>query len=337
MLLLRRLSKDFRVSSRIVRALDDVSLEVNAAETVTVVGESGSGKTTLLRLAIGIEPPTAGSVEFNGRPLSHFGHDDWRTFRNAVQPVFQDPWGSLNPRMRVDRIVMEPLHCLLQLGKTEAAERARHAFEAVGLDHALLTRYPHEFSGGQRQRIAIARALALQPKLVVLDEPVSALDVSVRAQIVNLLKDLQIRHGLAYLLVSHDMPTVWGMSDRIVVLYRGKIMEQASADMLRNAALSPYTQRLLDSTLPDHPAKRLDIRASSQPSAPVLIAPEDDRHACVFHPTCPRVMERCRRESPALTQVGPGHAVACHLHPGPGSDLAPSQQNDSPYPIAAAS
>lgn len=331
MIVLRGVTRDFTVGGRRLRAVHDVTLTVDKAETVAVVGESGSGKSTLLRIAVGIDSPSSGSVEFRGRALSAFNADDWRRFRSAVQPVFQDPWGSLNPRMRVDRIVMEPLRCLLDLPRTDAATRAAAALESVGLDSGALRRYPHEFSGGQRQRIAIARALALRPEVVVLDEPVSALDVSIRAQIVNLLKDLQAKHGLGYLLVSHDMPTVWGMSDRVVVLYRGKVMEEAGAEVLRRQARSPYTLRLLDSVLPDHPSMRLEHRIPRESFVPTSAA-QGERHGCPFHTACPVAIDRCHREIPELLKVGPGHAVACHLHADSASGAAVSARQGSPYP-----
>jgi oligopeptide/dipeptide ABC transporter ATP-binding protein len=291
------------------RAVDGVSFQVPAGRTVAIVGESGSGKSTLLRVALGIERPSAGEVRFAGRPVDQFSSAEWLTFRQNVQPVLQDPWGALNPRMRVGQIVAEPLQCLQSRSARAAAPAAEAALREVGLGGEHLARYPHEFSGGQRQRIAIARALAIRPRLVLLDEPVSALDVSVRAQIVNLLKDLQAEHGLSYVLVSHDMPTVWSLSDSIVVLYRGKVMEIAEAETLRTDARSPYTQRLISSILPSHPRERRSLRVAPalQPPTPEVVA-----GGCVFYPLCPVALDRCRTESPTLELIGPKHHVACH-------------------------
>lgn len=316
MLSLDRVTKDYAPAGAVwrttaqgaVRALDGVSLAVSAGETVAIVGESGSGKSTLLRIAIGIEAPTAGSVRHEGRDLRSFDRPAWRAFRGAVQPVFQDPWGSLNPRMRARQIVAEPLECLLRLERAEVHERTLRTLVEVGLGAEHLERFPHEFSGGQRQRIAIARALALRPRLVVLDEPVSALDVSVRAQIVNLLKDLQAEHGLAYLLVSHDMLTVWSLSDRVLVMYRGRVLESGPAEVIRERPLSPYTRRLVGSVLPVRPGIR-------RPSPAPAIAVGDDeamREGCPFRASCPEAFERCAVETPRLTEVAAGHAVACH-------------------------
>lgn len=238
----------------VVRAVDGINLEVREGETFGLIGESGSGKTTLLRMLLNLLDPTEGSVFYNGRDLRLLAKQEQREYRRAVQPVFQNPFSSLNPRMRVDRIISEPLHVNTSLGRIELAERVATVLRLVGLHASDAEKYPHEFSGGQRQRIAIARALASEPRVMILDEAVSSQDISIRAQILNLLKDLQARLGLSYLFVSHDLATVRYMSDRIGVMHAGKIVETGESEALCAHPQHTYTQALFDACLPDSPS-----------------------------------------------------------------------------------
>jgi peptide/nickel transport system ATP-binding protein len=299
-----------------VHAVSEVTLAIRAGETLGVVGESGSGKSTLGRLLLRLIEPTAGEVLFDGRRLAEVGRAELRALRRQMQIVFQDPYGSLNPRMRVGAIVAEgiEIHRLARGGKKRAM--VAHLLEEVGLtpDHA--GRFPHEFSGGQRQRIGIARALAVGPRFLVLDEPVSALDVSIQAQVINLLADLQARHALTYLFVSHDLRVVAHLSHRIAVMYLGRIVELASRDDLLAGARHPYTRALL-AAVPEpaadpHPAV---AAVAGDPPSPVAPPP-----GCAFHPRCPFAEERCRRERPELAAGDGGHAVACHVFPAPRCD-----------------
>src|SRR6059036_2137694 len=312
------LTKHFRVrrgtlgfGTGLVRAVDSISFTIDAATTLGLVGESGCGKTTTSRLILGLERPTAGRIRFEGKDVATLGRDDGRHYRRSVQAVFQDPYASLDPRMRVSAIVAEPLVINSDLDAVARRRRVAELLDLVGLPERAATLYPHEFSGGQRQRIAIARALALEPKLVVLDEPVSALDVSIRAQILNLLRDLQQRLGLSYLFIAHDLAAVAHMSHEIVVMYLGKIVESGDARTLAQRALHPYTQALFSAALPSHPdEKRDEVVVTGEVPSP--LAPPS---GCRFHPRCPHAMARCSTEEPAL---GPeaGRLVACHLYTG---------------------
>ena len=297
-----------------VRAVDGISFAIDGGRTLGVVGESGCGKTTTAKLVLGLENPTGGAILFEGRDLQQLDADGRRIYRKSVQAVFQDPFASLNPRMRVDAIIAEPLAHNEKLSAADLRKRVLELLGLVGLPERSADLFPHEFSGGQRQRIAIARALSLSPKLVVLDEPVSALDVSIRAQILNLLRDLQGQLGLAYLFIAHDLAAVAHMSHTIVVMYLGKIVESGDAATLARDPKHPYTSALFSAALPSHPADRREevVLAGEVPS------PLNPPSGCRFHPRCPHAMPRCAEEEPQLATVA-GRLVACHLY---GPELA---------------
>ena len=290
----------------IVRAVDGVTLTVAAGRSLGVVGESGSGKSTLARLAMALEPPTAGRILFEGRDLGRLSRQELRRARRDFQMVFQDPYGSLDPRQTVARIVAEPLAALGETGRAEQRERAAQILDAVGLRPADMDKYPHEFSGGQRQRIAIARALLTQPKLIVADEPVSALDVSVQAQVLNLLNDLQARYGVTYLLISHDLAVIDHVCDEVAVMYRGRVVEQGPATTLLHEPAHPYTRALLEAVPQPVPRKRV---RRPEPAA----APAPAPGGCPFAGRCLHVQARCLAEAPALRAVGEAHLAACHF------------------------
>lgn len=294
-----------------VHAVDDVSFELAGGETVGLVGESGCGKTTLSRALMRLLDPTEGRITFRGTDISHAGRRALRPLRREMQMVFQDPFASLNPRKTVRQIVAAPLR-LHGTSAGEAGRRVGKLLKRVGLSPEHAARYPHEFSGGQRQRIGIARALALEPRLIVLDEPVSALDVSVQAQIVNLLEDLQDELGLSYLFVAHDLSVVRHVSDRIAVMYLGKLMEVSPAEELYTRPIHPYTEALLAAIpVPDPRENRARARVtvSGEPPNPI-----DPPSGCVFHPRCPHATDVCREVEPPLTRYPDGHLAACH-HP----------------------
>ena len=292
-----------------VHAVDDVSFEIAAGETLGLVGESGCGKSTIARTVLGLVPPTAGAIEWRGQRIDRLAGRAMRPYRRELQAVFQDPYASLNPRMRAADIVAEPIRNFETVSAGEVGERVLSLFERVGLRADQLAKYPYEFSGGQRQRLGIARALAPRPKLIVCDEPVSALDVSVQAQVINLLVDLQEEFGLSYLFVAHDLAVVEHISHRVAVMYLGRIVERTSARALFGNPLHPYTEALLSAVpVPDPAArsKRL-ILAGDVPSPTELPA------GCRFHTRCPYAFDRCRVEEPSLAEVAPAHFVACHL------------------------
>jgi oligopeptide transport system ATP-binding protein len=293
-----------------VRAVDGVSFEVQSGETVGLVGESGCGKTTLGRAIIRLIEPTAGQVLFDGQDLTQLRGEPLRQKRRHIQMIFQDPYGSLNPRMTVGEIVGEALD-VHRLTKSASERRLRieELLQQVGLDRAHVTRYPHEFSGGQRQRIGIARALAVEPRLIVCDEPVSALDVSVQAQVINLLQDLQRQLGVAYLFVAHDLAVVEHISQRILVMYLGRVVESAPSRRLISTPLHPYTQALISAVPEVNPSnKQQRIILTGDVPSPINPPP-----GCPFHPRCPVAEARCRTEVPALRELSPGHWAACHL------------------------
>jgi len=296
-----------------VRAVDGVSFTIEAGRTLGVVGESGCGKSTTAKLVLKLEEPTAGEIRFEGRSLQKLDAAGLRQYRSSVQAVFQDPFASLNPRMRVGAIIAEPLVTNEKIDKAQARERVARLLDMVGLPARSADLFPHEFSGGQRQRIAIARALALSPKLVVLDEPVSALDVSIRAQILNLLVDLQRDLGLAYLFIAHDLAAVAHMSHSIAVMYLGQLVEYGPAKTVATDPKHPYTQALFSAALPSHPDEtREEIILTGEVPSPV-----NPPSGCRFHPRCPHVMPRCAPEVPKL-RTAFGRETACHLYEQPG-------------------
>jgi oligopeptide/dipeptide ABC transporter ATP-binding protein len=302
----------------VVRAVDGITFSVGAGETLALVGESGSGKSTVGRLVLRLIEPTEGGVRFEGRDIFALGPAALRAFRRHAQLVFQDPYGSLNPRMTVADILAEPLALHAIVPASRRRERIADLLDMVGLDRRFARRYPHEFSGGQRQRIAIARALAVEPKLIVCDEPVSSLDVSIRAQVLNLLRDLQRRLGLAYLFISHDLAVVKHIADRVAVMNFGRIVETAPAQFLFAAPRHPYSRALLSAIPVPKPRAKRDrmILAADMPSA--LEPPP----GCHFHPRCPFAIERCRSERPVLIDDATDHAAACHRWtelPAPGA------------------
>jgi oligopeptide transport system ATP-binding protein len=301
------------VLSRIVdhvHAVDGVSLEVAPGETLGVVGESGCGKSTTGRCILRLIEPTSGEIWFQGKDVRQMGGEQLRALRRDMQIIFQDPYASLNPRLTVGGIIGEALqiHNLAKNNK-EIEDRVVGLLETVGLRPEYMHRFPHEFSGGQRQRIGIARALAVEPKLIVCDEPVSALDVSVQAQVINLLEDLQEKFGLTYLFIAHDLSVVEHISDRVAVMYLGRVVEIATAKDLYANPKHPYTEALLSAVpIPDPKAKRKRIVLQGDVPNPIRPPP-----GCHFHTRCPIAEERCSREVPQLKQTTPGHWVSCHL------------------------
>ena len=293
----------------VVRAVDDINFAIEPGRTLGVVGESGCGKTTTAKLVLRLEKPTAGQILFENQDVAGLDGEALHHYRKSVQAVFQDPFVSLNPRMRVDAIIAEPLVTHEHLDAPAVAARVARLLDVVGLPARSKDLFPHEFSGGQRQRIAIARALALSPRLVVLDEPVSALDVSIRAQILNLLRDLQRELGLAYLFIAHDLAAVAHMSHVIAVMYLGRIVESGEAARVASAPQHPYTKALFAAALPSHPDEQRDevVLAGEVPS------PLNPPAGCRFHPRCPQVMSNCGREEPKLKPTH-GVSVACHLY-----------------------
>jgi peptide/nickel transport system ATP-binding protein len=286
-----------------------VSFSIGAGETLGLVGESGCGKTTVGRSVLRLIEPTGGTIRLGGRDITRLGRAELRPFRREMQIIFQDPFSSLNPRMRAGDIVGEPLKVHGAVPGAERRNRVAALFARVGLSEAQMDNYPHQFSGGQRQRIGVARALALNPKLIVGDEPVSALDVSIQAQVINLLTDLQRELGLAYLFISHNLAVVEHISHRIAVMYLGRIVEHTDRETLFRKPLHPYTEALLAAVpVPDPAARR--AKRVLQGDVPSPLHPPA---GCHFHTRCPYAEARCRSETPRLREIEPGHHVACHL------------------------
>ena len=317
LLAVRDLTKHFPVQQRLwggargwVKAVDGISFTIPAGETLGLVGESGCGKTTTSKLILGAETPTSGTIEFGGRDIASLEGKELSAYRRKVQVVFQDPFSSLSPRMRVGEIIAEPVVAHERRSRPEVQARVAELLELVGLRPDVARLFPHEFSGGQRQRLAIARALSTDARLIVLDEPVSALDVSIRAHIISLLEEIQARFKVSYLFIAHDLAAVSHMSQRTAVMYLGKIVETADSLELCATPLHPYTKALFAASLPSHPDEQREeiVLAGEVPSA------LDPPRGCHFHPRCPSAMPRCSEEEPRLAELAPGHQAACHLY-----------------------
>ena len=291
-----------------VKAVDSISFKIKSGETLGLVGESGCGKSTTANVMLGLESPTSGQIMFDGRDITRFSRQERFDFRGNIQAVFQDPFRSLNPRKKVKQIISEPLFIHKVSPRKEISFRIIQLLDLVGFDPHQAGLYPHEFSGGQRQRIAIARALALNPRVIILDEPVSALDVSIQAQILNLLVDLQEKFHLTYLIISHDLAVVEYVSTHIGVMYLGHLVERAPSEALYNNPIHPYTRALLDSVPVADPEDIKEITLEGEVPSPL-----NPPTGCAFHPRCPVCEPRCSKETPFMREVAPEHAAACHV------------------------
>lgn len=302
--------KSMKEEKKVIKAVDDISLEIFRGETLGVVGESGSGKSTFGRTILKLVEPTEGEILYKGQPIQQLKGSKLQTYRNQMQMIFQDPFASLNPRMRIGAIIEEPMKLQLTLTKEQRKVRVKELLQKVGLPEEAMQKFPHEFSGGQRQRIGIARALAIHPELIIADEPVSALDVSVQSQVLNLMMDVQEEFHLTYLFISHDLSVVKHISDRVAVLYLGRVVEIGAKNDLYANPLHPYTKALL-SAIPeinfDKPKQEIALQGE-------LPSPMNPPVGCVFHTRCPYVMERCRQERPVLQEENIQQRVACFLY-----------------------
>lgn len=294
-----------------VKAVDDVSFSVKKGETLGIVGESGCGKSTTARLIIRLLEATEGSILFEGKDITKLNSSDMRNTRRDIQMIFQDPYASLNPRWTTERTLLEPMRVYEIGSRAERKDRVAQLLEDVGLNPGYAKRYPHEFSGGQRQRIGIARALVLNPKLVIADEPVSALDISIQAQVINLLQELQEEYDLTYLFISHDLSVVEHISDRVVVMYLGRIVEFAEKEKLFADPLHPYTQALMSAVPEVHSVGNKRERIILQGDVP---SPADPPSGCPFHTRCPYVLDICKKMAPRLEEAASGQYVACHIY-----------------------
>ena len=312
----------FRNRHQVVKAVDGVSFTIKRGETLAIVGESGCGKSTTANVILDLEKPTSGEVCMNGKNVHTLNGGDYQDYRRRMQAVFQDPWSSLNPRMRISEIVGEPLLVNQpDLSATERIERVNKVLSDVGLNPKLANRYPHEFSGGQRQRIAVAAALISQPDIIILDEPVSALDVSIRAQIMNMFRDIQEQYGLSYLLIAHDLGTTRYMADHIAVFYLGKIVEQGPTEEVFENPLHPYTKALFSAALPSHPdIHREEIILDGEVPSPI-----NPPSGCPFHVRCPmKIGDICSAKVPTLGEQRSDHLVSCHIYDASGSEDVPA-------------
>ena len=307
----RNLTKFFKTAKGWLHAVDDVSFEMGEGETLGIVGESGCGKSTLGRTILHLVEPTSGTILFQGKDITQMTSAQFKESRRQMQIIFQDPFSSLNPRMTVEDIIREPLDIFhLYTSKKERDEKVQHLMETVGLSSRLSRVYPHELDGGRRQRIGIARALAVDPKFIVCDEPVSALDVSIQAQILNLMQDLQEQRGVSYLFITHDLSVVKHISDNICVMYLGKVVEKCGTKELFSNTKHPYTKALLEAIpIPIPHAKEGKEILHGEITSPI-----DPPPGCRFAPRCRKCTERCRKENPAFKEVSEGHFVACHLY-----------------------
>ncbi|MBL4827113.1 MAG: ATP-binding cassette domain-containing protein [Spongiibacteraceae bacterium] len=303
----RSLSRQFHLKSGVLNAVNSINLDIHKNETLALVGESGSGKTTLSRLLLLLDKPSSGELLFNGKSAASLSRKELKLFRRTVQPVFQNPFSSLDPRMRIKHIIAEPLQAGEKLPRKELDQRVNWALEATGLKTIDGEKYPHQFSGGQRQRVAIARAIVSKPQLIILDEPVSSQDISIQAQILNLLKDLQQELGMSYLFIAHDLATVRFMSDRVAVMYLGKIVESGFCEDVFQHPRHPYTKSLLASVLPVAP----ESEEKSVPALGEMPSPLSPPTGCSFHPRCSLAVERCQSMSPNLQAVSESHSVSC--------------------------